>query len=188
MTNSSPARARRGLWIVRLLFLAGIVGVIIALAAWSGWLALLLPAVVIAYALIAVTAAARQGAAAASAFRAAHPEKDLLIVHSSDAHSKEYIATEVLPRWGSRAVVLDLSERDAADAKSPARQLFQAVTGKQPHAPMAIVIPRAGPIKVIRLWRAFHESGPRRADALRAAELQLDALLGGEERSGSRRD
>lgn len=179
MTESSPTRARRGLWIMRLLLLAGLIAIMVALVAWSGWLALLLPAVVLAYALVAISGAARRGAAAASAFRAAHPEKDLLIVHSGDARSKDYIESELLPRWGSRAVVLDLSERDAADEGSPARQLFRAVTGKRPHAPVAIVISRAGPIRVIRLWRAFGEDGPRRADALRDAELQLGVLLGG---------
>lgn len=164
---------------MRLLFLAGVIAVVVALAAWSGWLVLLLPALAFAYALIAVSGAARRGAAAASAFRAAHSDRDLLVVHSSDARSREYIETELLPRWRSRAVVLDLSAPGVPDEASPARQLFQAVTGKRAHEPVAIVIPRAGPIKVIRLWRAFREHGPRRADALRVAEAQLGTLLGG---------
>ena len=167
-----------GLRVVRLAIVAISIAIVAALAKWSGWWVLLLPAVIIAYAAFAVATAAAKGAAATQAFRARHPGKDLLLVYSDNPQWNDHIANGWLPRWGARAVVVRLPVHQASADQSAPLSLFRSVAGKREHNPIAIVVPPAGRIRVIRFRRAFQEKAAGNDRALREAEERLGLALG----------
>ena len=167
-----------GIWVVRVAIIAVFIAIVAALAKWSGWWVLLLPAVIVAYAAFAVATAAAKGAAATQVFRALHPGKDLLLAYSDNPQWNDHIANEWLPRWGARAVVVTLPADAASPEQAAPLSLFRSVAGKREHNPIAIVVPPAGRIRVIRFRQAFHENAAGSDRALREAEARLDLALG----------
>jgi hypothetical protein len=122
-----------------------------------------------------------RGARAVRRFRAVWGTrgKDLLLVYSNSPHWQHYVETHWLRRWGERAVVLNWSERARwLTADVPEARLFRVVGGAREFNPLAVVVPAAGPIKVVRFWRAFRDYKHGRDAALRAAEAALDEALG----------
>lgn len=174
-TGGGPSRA---LWFVRLGIVAIVVVLLFALARWSGWWVLLLPAVIITYAAVSVSMAAARGTAAIHAFRAEHPGKDLLLAYSDNPQWNDRIATTWAARWGARAVIVRLPERDPPEGQMAAVALFRSVAGQRGHNPVAIIVPPSGRIEVIRLRSAFGESARGDDSALRAAEARVDRALG----------
>ena len=167
------------MWFARLLILAATLLVIAVLAWWGGWWVMLLPAVVIVYAVAALVMATWRGSEATRAFRAAHPDRTVLLAYSDNPRWKDYIEREWLPRWGDRAVVLDCSRpAGAASTRTPAERLFRSVAGPRGHTPIAIVVPGAGPITAIRFRRAFQELDAGSDAALRSAEARLSSAIG----------
>ena len=165
------------MWIARILILATTLLLVAALAWWAGWWVMLLPAVVVAYAVAAVAVATWRGSQATRAFRAAHPDKRLLLAYSDSPRWKDYIEREWIPRWGDRAVVVDCS-RPGVSTATAAHELFRSVGGPRRHNPLAIVVPSAGPITAIRFRRAFQELETGNDAALRSAETRLSRALG----------
>ena len=135
---------------------------------------------VVAFGLGAIAVATWRGARAVRRFRAVWGTqgKDLLLVYSNSPHWQSYIETHWLPRWGERAVVLNWSERARWPADSPAVRLFRIVGGAREFNPLAVVVPLAGRITVVRFWRAFRDYKHGKDAALRAAEGTLEAALG----------
>ena len=112
-----------------------------------------------------------------------HPKgKDTLIVYSNSPHWQQYVETQWLPKWGGRAIVLNWSERkDWTSARSEV-SLFRAFAGTREFNPLAIVVPRRGPVRVIRFWRAFRDFKHGRDRDLVSAEAELEAALATSER------
>jgi hypothetical protein len=81
--------------------------------------------------------------------------KDLLIVFTDSPHWKPYIEREWIPRWGSRAVMLNRSLQWRKD--SPEARLWDAVKGTKDHTPLAVVVPKRGRVRVIRFFKAFRD-------------------------------
>jgi hypothetical protein len=120
-----------------------------------------------------------QGAAAIRQFRRRYGRdgKDLLLVYSRSPHWQAYVESEWLPRWGSRAVVVDWSDRERFSGREPEVVLFRSVSGSREYNPIAVVVPSSGPVHVFRFWRAFRDRNLGREHALRAMEAELEAAL-----------
>jgi hypothetical protein len=106
--------------------------------------------------------------------------KDLLLVYSNSPHWKTYIETEWLPRWGSRAVVLNWSERQRWRAEHPHEaQMFSAFAGSREFNPLAIVVRGGGwrDVRIVRFWRAFRDYKHGKDATLRRAEATLEQIL-----------
>jgi len=65
--------------------------------------------------------------------------KDHLLVTSDSPHWKDYIERHWLPRWGSRAVVINWSERSRWEETRPEIALFRRFKGGLEYNPLAIV-------------------------------------------------
>lgn len=124
-----------------------------------------------------------QGARAVRLFRRRYGAegKDLLLVYSPASPWAAYVESEWLLRWGARAVVLKWPEDAGTPRGDPGAMLFRAVSGSRPRTPVAVVVPAAGGIRVVRFWRILRgRGGPGAASreaALRQAEAQVDAAL-----------
>jgi hypothetical protein len=106
--------------------------------------------------------------------------KDLLLVYSNSPHWQRYIEETWIPRWGQRAVVLNWSERSTWGRRPRSEvALFRAFAGYREFNPLGIVVPAAGPVRVVRFWRAFREFKHGKSASLQAAEAELDRLLDG---------
>lgn len=103
--------------------------------------------------------------------------RDLLLVSSRSPIWQSYIESHWLPRWGERAVLLNWSDRRQWDPARPEVALFRAVAGPYEFNPLAIVVPGAGEMRVVRFWRAFRDFKHGKDAALRAAEAQLEEAL-----------
>ncbi len=106
--------------------------------------------------------------------------KDLLLVYSNSPHWKTYVETHWLPRWGSRAVVVNWSERQRWRFEHPQEaQLFSAFAGSREFNPLAIVLPADGwrDVRVVRFWQAFREYKHGKDSTLRRAEATLEQIL-----------
>ena len=104
--------------------------------------------------------------------------KDLLLVYSESPHWQRYVEQRWLPRWGSRAVVLNWSDRaEWSAADTPEAALFRSVAGDREFNPLAVVVPRRGRIRVVRFWRAFRDYKHGKDRALRDAERELEEAL-----------
>lgn len=112
-------------------------------------------------------------------FRAAHARegRDLLLVYSRSPIWQSYVEATWLPRWGDRAVVLNWSDRRQWDPAAPEVALFRAVAGPYEFNPLAVVVPRAGDLRVVRFWRAFRDFKHGKGAALRAAESAVEQAL-----------
>ncbi len=105
--------------------------------------------------------------------------KDVVLVYSDSPHWKAYIETQWLPQLEARAVVLNWSDRASwADRHPLESAIFRRWAGNSEFNPIAIVLPRHGPVKVVRFWRAFRDYKHGNDRALRAAEQQLTIALG----------
>lgn len=122
-----------------------------------------------------------QGARAVSRFRRSYgPEgKDLLLVYSPASPWAAYVESEWSVRWGSRAIILRWPEE--AHSGGEAAALFRAISGSRPRTPVAVVVPPAGGIRVVRFWRVLRaRAGGTQMDAEQAlhdAESRVDAAL-----------
>ena len=104
--------------------------------------------------------------------------KDVLLVYSDSPHWKDYVEARWLPRLQARAVVLNWSERAKwADGHPLEAAIFRRWAGDREFNPIAIVMPRQGPVRVVRFWRAFRDYKHGRDRALRAAEQELALAL-----------
>lgn len=115
------------------------------------------------------------------AFEAAHGRhgRRLVIVYSRSPHWQRYVEEHWLPRYGSRAVVLNWSDRSAWRTMSPKPAeiaLFERLSGRSEYNPLVLGVPPRGRIRVIRFWRAFRDFKHGREHALRRAEAELEAL------------
>jgi len=114
---------------------------------------------------------------AVRAFRASYGAagKDLLIVLTDSPHWKPYIEREWIPRWGSRAVILNRSLQWRKD--TPEARLWNAVKGTKDHTPLAVVVPRRGRIRVVRFFKAFRDNKHGKDPKLRKQEETLAKAL-----------
>jgi hypothetical protein len=126
-----------------------------------------------------VAIAAWQGSVAIRRFRRRYgPEgKDLLLVYSNNPPWQEYVESRWLPRWSTRAVVVNWSDRGRWSGAEPEVALFRAIAGGRERHPIAIVVPPEGPVRVIRFWRAFREWRQGKELALRTKESELESVL-----------
>lgn len=106
--------------------------------------------------------------------------KDLLLVYSPASPWASHVENEWLARWSARAVVLRWPE-DATTRDDPRVRLFRAISGSRMRTPVAVVVPAAGGIRVVRFWRLLRARGRDRGrtpeDRLHAAEARVDAAL-----------
>jgi hypothetical protein len=106
--------------------------------------------------------------------------KDVLLVYSNSPHWQRYIEERWLSKWGSRAVVLNWSERRTWErSRRPEAALFRAFAGQREFNPLVIVVPGSGRrAHMVRFWRAFRDSKHGRDQKLRDAESDLERYLG----------
>jgi len=115
-----------------------------------------------------------------------HSGKDILLVYSDSPHWKDYVEAQWLPRLQARAVVLNWSQRADWTGRHPLEAaIFRRWAGDREFNPIAIVIPRQGPVTVVRFWRAFRDYKYGKDRALRAAEQQLAEALDVSSRGGA---
>ena len=102
----------------------------------------------------------------------------LVIVYSRSRHWQEHVERHWLPRYGDRAVVLDWSERSRwPRAGAPvAVEAFRRWGGAREFNPLVIAVPRRGPVRTVRFWRAFRDLKHGKDRTLRAAEAELERL------------
>jgi hypothetical protein len=105
--------------------------------------------------------------------------KRMLLVYSNSPNWQAYVETNWLPRLESIAVVLNWSERSTWPERHPFEaDVFRTWAGDEEFNPLAIVIPAAGPVRVIRFWQAFRDYKHGKDRTLRAAEAELGEALG----------
>ena len=105
--------------------------------------------------------------------------KYLLFVYSDSRMWKPYIETEILPRVGEKAVVMNWSERSEWNHKenSLAMQVFGHWGGAKRFNPVAITfLPWWKPV-VFRFWYAFKQLQHGKDKALKALEAELFKLV-----------
>jgi hypothetical protein len=157
-----------------------VLGALFALALLLWWVLLPVAALLVLWAIGALALKGWRDARAVRRFRAVWgvQGKDLLIVYSNSPNWQSYIESVWLPRWGERAVLLNWSERARWTEDAPPEvELFRRVGGRTEFNPLAVVVPRRGPVRVIRFWRAFRDFKHDREDTLRSAEEQLARAL-----------
>jgi hypothetical protein len=105
--------------------------------------------------------------------------KDMLLIYSNSPHWKDYVEQQWLPRWGSRAVVVNWSERLNWKRDHPIEAaLFGEFAGSREFNPLAIVVPEQGrKVRLVRFWLAFRDFKHGKPEKLRAAEAELDDVL-----------
>jgi hypothetical protein len=116
---------------------------------------------------------------AARDFRRAYSShgKDLLLVCSNSPHWQSYVEANWMPRWGTRAVMLNWSERAGWKGNQPEVALFHALASTREYNPLAIVVPLDGQPIVVRFWRAFRDHKHGKDGVLRKQESELERLL-----------
>lgn len=135
----------------------------------------------ILFALFNAAIRAWQGARAVRRFRRRYGSegRDLLLVYSPESPWAPYVEGEWAQRWSARMVLLRWPQE--AQEGGPAAALFRAISGSRPRTPVAVVVPVAGGIRVVRFWRVLRRrasgDGQDRAQALRDAEAQVEAAL-----------
>ena len=101
--------------------------------------------------------------------------KDLLFVYTASPHWQPYIETHWLPRWESRAVVLNRSM--PGWQVRPGAALWRGLAGPVEHTPVAIVMPPAGAPRVVRFYSAFRDYKHGKAAQLLTKERDLQEYL-----------
>ena len=108
-------------------------------------------------------------------FQRVHGRKDLLVVYTDSPHWKDHVESKWAARWPNRIVTLNRSR--PWSRKQPEAMLWLAVAGLREHTPIAVVIPRAGKLRVIRFFQAFQESKHGDPARLQAAEQELENAM-----------
>lgn len=103
--------------------------------------------------------------------------KDLLLVYSNSPHWQSYVETNWIPRWQSRAVILNWSERSTWDRHQPEVALFHALASDREYNPLAIVVPTVGRPIMVRFWKAFRDHKHGKLQKLQQQEAELERLL-----------
>ena len=100
-----------------------------------------------------------------------------LVVYSNSPIWQEYFETQVIPRLGERAVVLNWSERKRWTFGLPA-MLFRVFGGTRDFNPIAIVFePMRWPRRFYKAFRSFKHGRPEDVEQLRREFFRaLDAL------------
>lgn len=107
--------------------------------------------------------------------------KRALLVYSNSPHWQSYIEQRWLPVLARQAVVLNWSERQQWPKTSALEAaVFRQWAGEREFNPIAIVFTFTAParVEVVRFWQAFRDFGHGKPQALRAAEAELEQLLG----------
>ena len=98
-----------------------------------------------------------------------------LVVHSSSPIWQQYFDTQVIPRLGERAVVLNWSERKRWTLSLPV-MLFRVFGGSREFNPIAIVFqPLVWPrtFRFYKAFRSFKHGRPEEVDKLRLEFFRL---------------
>ena len=103
--------------------------------------------------------------------------KDLLLVYSNSPHWQSYVEANWIPRWTTRAVTLNWSERTTWRRSQPEVALFHALAGDREYNPLAIVVPPHGRPIVVRFWKAFRDYKHGKDQKLIQQEAELERLL-----------
>ena len=103
--------------------------------------------------------------------------RDILVVSSDSPVWHDYIEQNVLPRLGSRAVVLNWSRRKEWPW-SLARMAFFYFAGRRECVPLAVVFRPFRRTRTFRFWQPFRDYKHGRSEALHEMERQLFELTG----------
>jgi hypothetical protein len=102
----------------------------------------------------------------------------VLFVYSHSPHWKHYIETVLLPELGAGVLAMNWSSRvDLERADALEWRVFQRWRPATGYNPLAIVIPRRGPVRHVSFWQAFRDRKHGKVDSLRAREAELRALM-----------
>jgi hypothetical protein len=83
--------------------------------------------------------------------------KDVLLVYSDSPIWHDYMANEILPLVGERAIVLNWSERRKWRWLSLTAHAFRSYGGRRQYNPMVVLFRPMGPARVFRFWPAFQD-------------------------------
>ena len=98
----------------------------------------------------------------------------ILLVYSRSPIWQEYIESAWLPRLQPHVVLLDWSDRKRWSRwRGPAVQLFRTYAGDRNFNPIALLFPKAGKVRVVRLHEAFRGWKHGKNHALRKAESEI---------------
>ena len=104
--------------------------------------------------------------------------KFVLFVYSNSPNWQSYIENTILPEISPVAVTLNWSERKRLEEEASLEfRAFRFWAGEREFNPVAIVVPPAGRVKVVRFWKAFRDYKHGKPHALHAAERRLRALI-----------
>jgi hypothetical protein len=99
-----------------------------------------------------------------------------IVVYSNSPVWQEYFETQIIPRLGKRAVVLNWSKRNTWNVSLPVI-LFQMFGGSREFNPMAIVFkPLLWPRR-FRFYKAFRSFKRGRPDEVEALRLEFFGVL-----------
>lgn len=96
----------------------------------------------------------------------------VLVVYSNSPHWKQYFEEHIVPRLGSRCVVLNWSERRRWSF-SLAKCLFWLYGGHRAYNPLVVVVRPFGRAKIFRFWQAFRDAKHDHPEPLRRLEAEL---------------
>jgi hypothetical protein len=103
--------------------------------------------------------------------------KDLIIVYSDSPHWSEHIESNWIPRWGARAVVVNLSRRNSwRREQTPEAEIVQPRRRERDH-PFVILVPRDGYTELFRFHDAFRKRKFGDGSPLALMEANLEAVL-----------
>jgi len=103
--------------------------------------------------------------------------RDILVVSSDSPVWHDYIEQNVLPRLGSRAVVLNWSRRKEW-RWSLARAAFFYFAGRREYVPLAVVFRPFRWTRTFRFWKPFRDYKHGRSEALQEMEREFFELTG----------
>jgi hypothetical protein len=104
--------------------------------------------------------------------------RQVLFVYSDSPVWKDYIETQILPRLGDRAVVLNWSERRHWKPWSLAPLAFHRFAGSQAFNPVAVILRPFRTVKVLRYWNAFKDFKHGKTGLVEALNAELFDALG----------
>lgn len=98
----------------------------------------------------------------------------VLFVYSDSPNWKTYVESNILPRVGGHAVVLNWSHRrEWEQAHSFEARVFRRWAGKREFNPLALIIRPGRRVKVLRFWQAFRDFKHGRHQALTEVQAAL---------------
>ncbi len=104
--------------------------------------------------------------------------KSVLFVYSDSSNWKDYVEAKILPRIGTRAIILNWSKRREWEPRmSFETKLFNHWAGSSDFTPTAIVLPLTGKVKVIRLWQPYKQAKTGKDSVSKKAEDALYATM-----------